>query len=103
MVLRGSTAVGASPTTPPTGRWTSCSPPSAIASEIFASVAHLLNLDLDIVFVDTTSTYWEVDVADDLADLQPEPEVDDGTCKPAEYGLAGSASPPITATTGPRW
>ena len=27
-----------------------------IASEVFASVAHLLNLDLDIVFVDTTST-----------------------------------------------
>jgi hypothetical protein len=26
---------------------------------------HLLNLDLDIVVVDTTSTYWEVDVADD--------------------------------------
>ncbi len=29
-----------------------------IAGEVFASVAHLLNLDLDIVFVDTTSTYW---------------------------------------------
>ena len=33
-----------------------------IAAEIFDSVAHLLNLDVDIVFVDTTSTYWEVDV-----------------------------------------
>lgn len=57
-----------------------------IASQIFASVAHLLNLDVDIVFVDTTSTYWEVDVADDLADLQPEPEADDGTGKPVENG-----------------
>jgi transposase len=57
-----------------------------IASRIFASVAHLLNLDVDIVFVDTTSTYWEVDVADDLADLEPEPDTDDGTCKPAEGG-----------------
>jgi len=28
-----------------------------IAGGVFASVAHLLNLDLDIVFVDTTSTY----------------------------------------------
>ena len=37
-----------------------------IAAEVFASVAHLLNLDLDIVFVDTTSTYWEVDGADAL-------------------------------------
>ena len=57
-----------------------------IAAAIFDSVAHLLNLDVDIVFVDTTSTYWEVDVADDLADLQPEPEVDDGASKPVEYG-----------------
>jgi hypothetical protein len=36
---------------------------------VFASVAHLLNLDLDIVFVDTTSTYWELDSPDDLAEL----------------------------------
>ena len=40
-----------------------------IAGEIFGSVAHLLNLDLDIVFVDTTSTYFELDVPDELADL----------------------------------
>src|SRR3954465_12981890 len=32
-----------------------------IAAEVFASVAHLLNLDLDIVFVDTTSTYFQVE------------------------------------------
>ena len=57
-----------------------------IASEVFASVAHLLNLDVDIVFVDTTSTYWEVDGADELADLQPQPEVDDGVSKPVEHG-----------------
>jgi hypothetical protein len=57
-----------------------------IAARIFESVAHLLNLDVDIVFVDTTSTYWEVDGADDLVDLQPEPEVDDGTDTPVEGG-----------------
>ena len=57
-----------------------------IAARIFESVAHLLNLDVDIVFVDTTSTYWEVDVADDLADLQPDPDADDGTSKPVEHG-----------------
>jgi hypothetical protein len=57
-----------------------------IAAQIFASVAHLLNLDVDIVFVDTTSTYWEVDGADELVDLQPEPEVDDGVSKPVENG-----------------
>ena len=42
-----------------------------IAARIFDSVAHLLNLDVDIVFVDTTSTYWEVDGADEWADLRP--------------------------------
>ncbi len=54
-----------------------------IASEIFASVATLLNLDLDIVFVDTTSTYWEVDGADELADLA-EGVDDDEAANPAE-------------------
>ncbi len=57
-----------------------------VASEIFASVAHLLNLDVDIIFVDTTSTYWEVDGADELADLQPDPEADDGVGKAVENG-----------------
>ena len=56
-----------------------------IAGEIFASVAHLLNLDLDIVFVDTTSTYWELDVADGLADLQDIVD-DDGISRPVERG-----------------
>jgi len=40
-----------------------------IAAEIFYSVAHLLNLDVDIVFVDTTSTYWEMEVAAELAEV----------------------------------
>ncbi len=56
-----------------------------IASEIFGSVAHLLNLDLDIIFVDTTSTYWEVDGADELADLQDTVD-DDGVSRPVENG-----------------
>ena len=67
-----------------------------IAARIFDSVAHLLNLDVDIVFVDTTSTYWEVDVPDELADLQPEPEPDDGTGKPVERGRA-----PVRQVQGP--
>lgn len=53
----------------------------AIASQVFASVAHLLNLDLDLIFVDTTSTYWKVDVPDDAADLQAEAG-DDGLVRP---------------------
>lgn len=57
-----------------------------IAGEVFSSVAHLLNLDCDIVFVDTTSTYWEVEVADELVDCEPEQGVDDGESNPAESG-----------------
>ncbi len=56
-----------------------------ISGEIFGSVAHLLNLDLDIVFVDTTSTYFEVDVPDELVDLQDTVD-DDGTSRPLEQG-----------------
>jgi hypothetical protein len=58
-----------------------------VAGEIFASVAHLLNLDLDIVFVDTTSTHWAVDVADDLVDLGEEVTGDDGTTRPVEQAV----------------
>lgn len=60
-----------------------------IGGEIFASVATLLNLDLDLVFVDTTSTYWHLDGADDLADLTDpaDPVVDDdGVSRPVEAG-----------------
>jgi len=56
-----------------------------IAAEVFTSVAHLLNLDLDIVFVDTTSTYWEVDVADEVADLADQAP-DDEVTRPVEAG-----------------
>jgi DDE family transposase len=56
-----------------------------IALAIFSSVAHLLNLDCDIVFVDTTSTYWEVEVADELAELA-EGVPEDDLSSPAEAG-----------------
>ena len=56
-----------------------------IAGEVFGSVAHLLNLDLDIVFVDTTSTYFELDVPDELAEVEDSVD-DDGLSRPAEAG-----------------
>lgn len=40
-----------------------------VARGIFDTTANLLNLSCDVIFVDTTSTYFEVDVADDLADV----------------------------------
>jgi hypothetical protein len=43
---------------------------------VFFSVANLLNLEVDILFFDTTSTYWETDSADDAL-LDDEPDGDD--------------------------
>ena len=56
-----------------------------IATQVFSSVAHLLNLDLDIVFVDTTSTYWETETADDDLELA-EPVTDDELDNPEQAG-----------------
>jgi len=58
-----------------------------VAGEIFASVAHLLNLDLDIVFVDSTSTYWQVDVPDELVELAEAVAGDDGVTRPVEQAV----------------
>jgi hypothetical protein len=41
-----------------------------IAERIFTSTANLLNLSCDIIFVDTSSTYFERDVADGEIDLE---------------------------------
>jgi len=54
-----------------------------IASEIFYSVAHLLNLDVDIVFAATTA-YWEMEVAAELAETAAGDEDDDSL--PEEEG-----------------
>lgn len=60
-----------------------------IAVEVFNSVAHLLNLDCDIVFVDSTSTYFETEHPDPL----PPPAAQAGAVQadasggPAESGV----------------
>ncbi len=56
-----------------------------IAAEVFTSVATLLNLDLDIVFVDTTSTYFETNRPDEQPELS-DTVGDDGTTNPVEAG-----------------
>jgi len=56
-----------------------------IAAEVFYSVAHLLNLDVDIVFAVTTSTYWEMEVAAELAETAAEDDGDDDSL-PVEAG-----------------
>jgi len=40
-----------------------------IATAIFDRTANLLNLSCDVIFVDTSSTYWELDVADEEIEL----------------------------------
>jgi hypothetical protein len=78
-----------------------------IAERIFASTANLLNLSCDIIFVDTSSTYFERDVADGEADLDlaegmmesSAPENGSDASGPVERATAGSTS--IPRTTGP--
>jgi transposase len=39
-----------------------------VQESVFFSVAHLLNLEVDVIFFDTTSTYFEVDADEDADD-----------------------------------
>jgi hypothetical protein len=55
-----------------------------IAGEVFASVATLLNLQVDLVFVDTTSTYWHLDVPEEVADALREQSEEHAEHSPAE-------------------
>ena len=62
-----------------------------IATSIFNRTANLLNLSCDVIFVDTSSTYWELDVADAEIDLAAAEEKenenatgDDGPAVPEE-------------------
>jgi hypothetical protein len=58
-----------------------------IAERIFDATANLLNLSCDVIFVDTTSTYWELDVADELAELADDGAGDDGVSRPVEAAV----------------
>ncbi|MGH9096530.1 MAG: IS1634 family transposase [Acidimicrobiales bacterium] len=64
-----------------------------IAERIFASTANLLNLSCDIIFVDTSSTYFERDVADGEVDLEDAQVRDASTpLGPEDPGPAESAT-----------
>jgi hypothetical protein len=47
-----------------------------VQESVFFSVAHLLNLEVDVIFFDTTSTYFETEPGDELDDLDD--DLDDG-------------------------
>ena len=57
-----------------------------VAEEIFTSVAHLLNLDIDLVFIDSTSTYFETGGADLLPELRDDAGEDSADHRPDESG-----------------
>ena len=68
---------------------------------VFFSVANLLNLEVDLLFFDTTSTYWERDSADAaLLDDEDEDEDEGGGKKEGEKGEGeggdGKAPPPAS-------
>ncbi len=70
--------------------------------EVFYSVAHLLNLDVDIVLAVTTSTYWEMEVAAELAEAADRDGSEAEDSPSAEEGRCCSVTPRTTATTCPR-
>jgi len=59
--------------------------------QVFGQVAHLLNLDVDLLFFDTTSTYFELDEADEPVGRDAR-----GRVKPTDAGTEGDG----TAETG---
>lgn len=59
-----------------------------IQEEVFFSVASLFNLEVDLIFLDTTTTYFEIEGED--ADTDAEAEAEEETSKDAEVcGNAG--------------
>ena len=63
-----------------------------VQESVFFSVAHLLNLEVDVIFFDTTSTYFETEPDD------PEDEPADAGEADGEGRCGGSGTP---RTTGP--
>jgi hypothetical protein len=44
-----------------------------VQESVFFSVAHLLNLEVDVIFFDTTSTYWETEPGEDPEEEDEQP------------------------------
>lgn len=50
-----------------------------VQESVFFSVAHLLNLEVDVIFFDTTSTYWETEPGEDPDEEEEEEEEEPST------------------------
>ena len=71
-----------------------------IAERIFSTTSNLLNLSCDIIFVDTSSTYFERDVADGEADLDLAKSAEErAEEKSAEFATSSDASGPEERAT----
>ncbi len=64
-----------------------------IAERIFSATSNLLNLSCDIIFVDTSSTYFERDVADAEADLDLAQSAEEKSAEEKSAELAASDAP----------
>jgi IS4 transposase len=66
-----------------------------IAEGVFASTASLLNLACDVIFVDTSSTYFEVDAADEEVELAG--AIDEAEATAAQAGALQGGTPEAAA------
>ena len=77
----------------------------ALAKEVYHQVADLLNLEVDLLFFDTTSTYFETErgrrlvARDEHGRPRPRRDPAAGACTP---GFAPTARARTPATTCPR-
>ncbi|MDT3446844.1 MULTISPECIES: hypothetical protein [unclassified Pseudofrankia] len=72
--------------------------------QVYFQVADLLNLQVDLLFFDTTSTYFETEDpdADVPRDWRGEPATDEQSADPDKEGSGSTASPRTAGTTCPR-
>lgn len=76
----------------------------ALTRAVYDQIADLLNLEVDLLFFDTTSTYFELDEADELVwrDEKGKVVADGDPAAVKQAGSAPTARARTTATTCPR-
>ncbi len=78
-----------------------------LQEQVFFSVANLLNLEVDVLFFDTSSTYFELDrlaaeLEGDTGEAAAERDEGRRASRSARCG-PGRSTPKITGPTCPRW
>jgi hypothetical protein len=70
-----------------------------LARGVFDQVAHLFNLEVDLIFFDTTSTYFETEQPDEPVWRDEHGRVVDGAGNDSVDGGVDGGDPPVGATT----